>query len=167
MTTNQTPPTPAPVPASESRPLRLSHGRVRAGLYTAILGLIIFILGAKPEWLSLDRSEVVGFVQIAVFLIGLGILCVGGYVSLAALWNGGQRSIAADIGLRLVSTGYVIAVFTGMADIFGMGTQPLPEVPFFGPVQAIGVQIGEILIAIGFLMMIPFRPPQDKTPHTV
>jgi hypothetical protein len=30
-------------------------------------------------------------------------------------------------------------------------------VPFFGPWQARGVEIGEIVIIIGFLMMIPYR----------
>ena len=53
----------------------------------------------------------------------------------------------ADFGLRLVSTGYVIAIFSGMADIAGMGSQPLPGVPYFGPWQATGVLIGEIVIA--------------------
>jgi hypothetical protein len=99
----------------------------------------------------------VGFVQIAVFLAGLGAICVGGYVGLLALWKGRARSILADIGLRLVSTGYVIAVFAGMADVFGMGSQPLPGIPYFGPWQATGVVIGEVLIAIGFLLVIPYR----------
>ena len=101
----------------------------------------------------------VGFVQIAVFLVGLAIICLGGYIGLLALWAGNQRSIPADIGMRLVSTGYVICVFTGMADIFGMGAHPLPEVPYFGPIQAIGVALGEIVIGIGFLLMIPYKLP--------
>lgn len=131
--------------------------RLQFGLYTTLIGMLIFLLGAKPEWFSLDRSPVVGFVQIAVFLLGLGIICIGGYVGLAALWGDGERSIAADIGMRLVSTGYVLAVFTGMADIFGMGTQPLPEVPFFGPLQATGMEIGQAFILVGFFILIPFR----------
>jgi hypothetical protein len=68
----------------------------------------------------------------------------------------------ADFGLRLVSTGYVIAVFTGMADIFGLGTQPLPNIPYFGPWQAAGVLTGQILIAVGFLMTIPYRTHEEK-----
>jgi len=137
----------------------LSHVRVRTGLIITLIGFFIFIVGAKPDWLGWDRSPVVGFVQIAVFLVGLAIICLGGYIGLLALWGGGQRSIAADIGLRLVSTGYVISVFAGMADVFGMGTHPLPNVPYFGPVQATGVVLGEILIGIGFLMLIPYKWP--------
>jgi hypothetical protein len=108
-----------------------------------------------------DRSPVTGFLQIAVFLIGLAMICIGGYMSLISLWNGREKSIAADIGLRLVSTGYVIAVASGMADIFGFGTQPLPNIPYFGWWQALGVMIGEITIALGFILMIPYTVSDD------
>ena len=127
------------------------------GLVTPLLGLFVFTMGAKPEWFGVDRSPVVGFVQIAVFLVGLAIICIGGYVGLIALWGDDERSIAADIGLRLVSTGYVLSVFTGMADVFGMGTQPLPGIPFFGPLQAIGMEIGQGVILLGFLLTIPIK----------
>lgn len=138
-------------------PRPLSRLRVRSGLFSTLLGFFIFIVGAKPAWLGWDRSPVVGFVQIAVFLVGLAIICLGGYVGLLALWGNSQRSIAADIGMRLVSTGYVICVFAGMADVFGMGSHSLPAVPYFGPVQATGVVVGEIVIAVGFLLLIPYR----------
>jgi len=131
--------------------------RLRATLAMIFVGLFIFIVGAKPDWFGWDRSPVVGFVQISVFLSGLGIICLGGYLGLLALWKGTPRTIVADIGLRLAGTGYVISVFSGMADVFGMGSQPPPGVPYFGPWQATGVLIGQILIAIGFLMMMPYR----------
>ena len=136
---------------------RVSYLRIRFSLITVGVGLFIFTVGAKPNWFGWDRSPVVGFVQIAVFLVGLALICAGGYVGLSALWRKEQRSIIADIGLRLVGTGYVIAVFTGMADAFGMGTQPLPDVPYFDPWQAAGVLIGESVIALGFLMLIPYH----------
>jgi hypothetical protein len=134
-----------------------SRSRIRFGLSIALLGLLVFLVGARPALFGLDRSPVVGFVQIAVFLIGLGVICIGGYVGLMAFWRHGERTIAADIGSRLVATGYVVAVFTGMADVFGLGTQGFPRVPVFGPWQATGVQIGEVLIAVGFLLLIPLR----------
>lgn len=137
--------------------LRISNLRIRFSLVTVSLGFLIFAVGAKPNWFGWDRSPVVGFVQIAVFLLGLALICAGGYVGLSALWGNEQRSILADIGSRLVGTGYVIAVFTGMADIFGLGTQPLPNVPYFGPWQAAGVFIGQLIIALGFLLIIPYR----------
>ena len=135
----------------------ISYLRIRFSLIAVAIGLLIFTIGAKPSWFGWDRSPLVGFVQISVFLVGLALICVGGYVGLSALWGNEQRSIIADIGLRLVSTGYVIAVFTGLADVFGMGSQSLPKVPYFGSWQAGGVLIGQVVIAIGFLMVIPYR----------
>ncbi len=134
-----------------------SQERANFGAIIAALGFIIFIIGTKPEWLGLDRSPVVGFVQTAVFTIGMGILCLGGYVGLNSLWSGQEKTIVADFGLRLVATGYVIFVFTGMADIFGLGSHTLPEVPFFGPWQALGVELGQVVVLSGFLMLIPFH----------
>ncbi len=110
---------------------------------------------------TMDRSPIIGFVQIAVFLVGLAIICIGGYVSLTSLWGDRPTSIAADIGLRLVATGYVIAVFAGMADIFGFGSHVLPGLPFFGPWQARGVEAGQVLIALGFLLLLPY-PHKEK-----
>ena len=134
-----------------------SPARLRTGLVITLIGFFVFSVGAKPNWYGWDRSPVVGFVQLSVFLAGLAIICLGGYVGLLALWKGQSRTIAADLGLRVVSTGLVISVFAGMADITGMGSQPLPGIPYFGPWQATGVMIGEILIAIGFLMVIPYK----------
>ncbi len=133
-----------------------STGRLRTGLAITLIGLFLFIVGAKPNWFGWDRSPVVGFVQITMFLIGLGVICLGGWTAMTALWKGRPRTIVADIGLRLVGTGFVIATFSGMADVVGMGSQPLPGVPYFGPWQATGVLIGQVVIAIGFLMMIPY-----------
>ena len=131
--------------------------RVRFGALLTLIGLFVFLLGARPALFGLDRSLVVGFIQIEVFLVGLAIVCIGGYICLMSFWRNGDRTIAADIGSRLVATGYVVAVFSGMADIFGFGTQILPRVPIFGPWQATGVQLGEVLISIGFLLMIPIH----------
>ncbi len=149
---------------TDTPPVRKTNGRfrIRIGLGATILGFIIYLLGAEPGLYGLDRSPVVGFVQIATLLVGLGVICLGGYISLAALWNGGQKSIASDIGLRLVSTGYVITVASGMADVFGFGSNNYPKIPVFGPYQQIGVMLGEAVIAIGLLMLIPYKKPQPK-----
>jgi hypothetical protein len=129
---------------TEAVPVRKSNGRIRIriGLTATVIGFIIYLLGAEPGLFHLDRSPVVGFVQIATFLVGLGIICLGGYISLAALWNGGQKSIISDIGLRLVSTGYVISVACGMADVFGFGSNNFPKIPVFGIYQQIGFILG-------------------------
>lgn len=141
---------------------RVSYLRVRFSLICVGLGLLLFAIGAKPNWFGWNRAEVVGFVQIVTLLIGLGLICLGGFVGLSALWGREQRSIIADIGLRLIATGYVITVFSGMADVFGMGAQTLPDNPYFGPLQATGLLIGEFVIAVGLLMLIPYHLRLEK-----
>ena len=130
--------------------------RIRTSITITLTGLFIFVIGAKPDLFGWDRSPVVGFVQIAVFLVGLALICLGGYIGLHTLWWGSERTIISDIGSRLVGTGYVVAVFAGMADVFGMGSHSFPQIPYFGPWQAMGVLIGQGIIALGFLLMIPF-----------
>lgn len=136
---------------------RRNTRRLRLGLIGVLLGLLIFVLGVDPALFGIDRSPVVGFVQIAVFLVGLAAICLGGYVVLNTLWDGVEKTIAADIGYRLVSTGYVIAAASGMADVFGFGSQPFPSIPYFGEWQALGVMAGEIFIIFGFVLLIPRR----------
>ncbi len=132
------------------------HFRVRLSMGITILGLVVYLLGADPGLFRMDRSPVMGFVQIAVMLVGLAIMCIGGYAALNSLWNGSQKSILADVGLRLVATGYLVALASGMADILGFGNHPFPKIPYFGPLQAMGVMIGEVAIVVGFLMIIPY-----------
>ncbi len=136
--------------------LRYSKRRVRFGLSATLFGFMLFLIGAKPDIFLLDRSPVIGFVQIAVFLVGLGTICIGGYIGLMALWKNRPPSITADFGLRFVATGYVICVFAGMADVFGFGSHPLPGIPYFGHWQSMGVLFGELVISIGMLMLIPY-----------
>jgi hypothetical protein len=140
--------------------------RIRYGLIVVILGLLVFILGTAPGVFGLDRSRVTGFVQITVFLVGLAMICLGGYLTLNALWNGRVKTISADIGYRLVATGYVISVASGMADVFGFGSHGFPNIPYFGPLQAFGVMIGEIVIAVGFVLLIPLPEKHPRQPAT-
>lgn len=146
-----------------SVPAANGHFRIRLGMILMLVGFIVFLIGAAPDLFGLDRSPVIGFVQIAVFLLGLAIICLGGYVSMNGLWNNQPKTILADIGIRLVSTGFVIAVVSGMADIFGFGTQLSPEIPYYGPWQAMGVLFGEAVIILGFIFQIPFRLQQESS----
>lgn len=130
--------------------------RIRIGLGLTVVGYVLFLLGARPSLFGMDRSHVIGFVQISVFLIGLALITVGSYLTFNAFWPDGNKTIPADIGSRLVSTGYVVCVFTGMADIFGLGSHPLPNV-FFGPLQAQGMGFGMVTIAVGFLLLIRYK----------
>jgi len=150
--------------ASESQATTNGEGfskvNLRFGLILAIVGYFFFLLGARPSLFGLDRSIVIGFVQISVFLTGLGMISFGSYMALNTFWTNGEKTILAQIGARLISTGYVICVFTGMADIFGLGSHPLPNV-FFGPLQAQGMGFGMVTIAAGFLLLIRYRRPSE------
>lgn len=131
--------------------------RTNLGIGLTIAGFLIFILGANPGLVNLDRSPIIGFVQTAIFSIGLAMICLGGFISFKTCQRSDRvQSLAQDIGVRLVATGYLISLISGMADVFGFGTQSWPAMPFFGPTQATGVVAGEILIAVGFLLYMPF-----------
>lgn len=140
-----------------------SRTRVRFGLLITLLGFFLLIVGSKPAWFGWDNSSTIGFIQVSVLLVGLGIICLGGYIGLLALWKGRERTIPADIGMRLVATGYVVSVFAGMADLFGLGTQSIPLTdPFFGPLQSRGIVAGQVIVAIGFLLMMPYKPKDTE-----
>jgi hypothetical protein len=143
------------------------HFRIRLGMILMLVGFVIFLIGAVPDLFGLDRSPVIGFVQITVFLIGLALICLGGYICMNGLWNNHPKTILADIGLRVVSTGFVIAVISGMADIFGFGTQLSPEIPYYGPWQAMGVLVGEVIIVLGFIFQIPFRFQREESDNPI
>lgn len=136
---------------------RVSYLRIRFSLICVGIGLLVFVIGAKPNWFGWSTIPEVGFIQVVVFLFGLALMCMGGFIGISALWGREERSILADFGSRLIGTGYVISVFAGMADVFGMGAQTLPDAPYFGPLQAAGVLFGQLVIAAGFLMFIPYR----------
>ena len=136
---------------------KFSRTRINVGLGLTIAGFLIFLLGADPDLVGLNRSPYIGFVQTATFSTGLAVLCLGGYLSFKACqFSDRIQSLAQDIGVRLVATGYLVSLISGMADVFGFGTQSWPSLPFFGPRQAAGVIAGEIIIAIGFILYMPF-----------
>ena len=156
-------------PLTPPRPINHTFNR-RLGLILTGIGLVFFLLGAVPNVFGLDNSEAVGFVQVGVFTIGLLLICLGGSFALGSLWPDHWRSIAADFGLRIAWSGWVLAAISALADIVGLGTQPLStSYTFFGFWQARGVLIGEGLIFVGFALMIPFKkdfPPRPADPET-
>jgi len=136
-----------------------SRFRARFGLTLLVVGFIIFLIGAKPEVFGLNRGVSIGFVQIIVILLGLGILTWGGVLALLALWGKNTKSLLADFGTRTIATGYVICFFTALADAFGFGTNPMPDV-FLGKLQSQGLIIGMLLIGFGLLMLPPYHHNQ-------
>lgn len=143
--------------AREEKHVVSSISRIRLGVILTLVGVLIFFIGARPEIVGMDRSPVIGFIQIGVMLVGLAFICFGGFWTILALWHRRTPSIAAEIGMRLISTGFVVAAISGLADIFGLGSHPFDiVVPYFGIWQARGFQIGQGIIALGMLLMFPY-----------
>ncbi len=140
-------------------PVLYPRRRIEIGLLCTFLGFLLVVLGAKPEFFGMDRSPVIGFIQTATFLVGLGIIGLSGYFCLMSFWPKGYTTITADFGVRLLATGWLIAVFSGMADVFGFGSHPMSGLVFFGRLQAMGVEIGEMVMGVGLVMM--FMPPHS------
>jgi hypothetical protein len=130
-----------------------------------VIGLLIFMIGVEPDLVGMDRSPVVGFVQVGVWMSGLAILLVGAYATVRVVRNGRPNSLRADIGLRLIATGYVVTGAASMADFIGIGAQSLPDV-FFGPIQVIGLIVGVLLCLLGVILYWPrVKAPPDQPPR--
>lgn len=137
--------------------------KIRLSILTAALGLLIFTLGAHPDWFGLATTKSVGFLQITFMATGLGVLSAGAYAAFRLLWNGRELTIIAQIGGRLIATGYVVAAASVMADVLGLGSQSWPRTAHFGPLQHFGLLTGEAIIAVGLLMLYPWsHPRQDE-----
>lgn len=145
---------------NEKVPVLYPRRRIELGLLGTFIGFLLVVLGAKPEFFGMDRSPVIGFIQTATFLVGLGVIGLSGYFCLMSFWPKGYTTITADFGIRLLATGWLIAVFSGMADVFGFGSHPMTGLVFFGRLQAMGVVIGEMFMGIGLVMM--FMPPHSS-----
>ena len=74
---NSNTPVPAATPVKTMPPDDAATPRIRLSMGIILLGLFLFAIGTKPDWFGWDRSPVVGFVQITVFLVGLIIICLG------------------------------------------------------------------------------------------
>ncbi len=143
-----------------SKDFGFPHTMIRHGLTLTIIGLLVVILGLRPDLFGLDRGLYIGFTQIITFLIGIGLLTGGASSTLNAFWACTNKSLLADIGTRTLMTGYVICVFTALADAFGFGTNPPPEV-ILGTLQSYGVMIGLFVILVGLVMMIRWSPDRQ------
>lgn len=95
---------------------------IRIWLAFILIGLSLFVLGVYPDLIGMDRSPVVGFVQVGVWLFGLGLLFLGAYATLRIFHGKAPVSVRAEIGERLIATGYVVAAAASLADFIGIGS---------------------------------------------
>lgn len=126
-------------------------------------GLVSFLIGINPDMVKLNRVSAIGFVQMALWLVGLGLMIVGAFAVVHILRRGRRPSLRADIGVRLVATGYVITATASLADFLGIGTH-LPSDLRFGRLQWSGFVFGIAVSLLGLLLYLPLRkrPPADQ-----
>jgi uncharacterized membrane protein YeiB len=133
-----------------------------------IFGLFLFLLGFQPWIFGLDRSPVIGYLQVVVYLSGLGLVVVSSF-ALEYLMRPPDQSltIREDVGARLSATGYVLVAVSCTADLIGLGSHPLPGSPHLGLLQSTGLILGLATILLGLAMYHPRRPKAVKPPPDV
>lgn len=145
---------------AQTAPLpRFPLNRLRFFLGLLVFGFLVFVIGIDPGLFGLNRSSAIGFVQIIVLLLGLALMGFAGHLALASFWPKGEKSLLADFGSRTIATGYVVCLFAALADAFGLGTNPMPDV-FLGELQSRGLVIGMVMMLIGLLMCVRWQFPK-------
>ncbi|MGB7537817.1 MAG: hypothetical protein WBM17_04700 [Anaerolineales bacterium] len=120
------------------------------------IGLALFLLGMQPWLFGLDRSPVIGYLQVVVFLFGLGCVVLASFAVEKLLRPSDQPvTIREDVGARLCATGYVLVAISCTADLIGLGSHPLPGSPHLGTLQSIGLFFGAAMIMVGLAMYHP------------
>ena len=70
----------------EKVPVLYPRRRIEVGLLSTFFGFLLVVLGSKPEFFGMDRSLVIGYIQTATFLVGLGVIGLSGYFCLMSFW---------------------------------------------------------------------------------
>jgi hypothetical protein len=137
--------------------------RIQVFLVGDILGFAIFVIGIKPELFGLNHSPVIGYLQVMVYLVGLGLVVLSSLsVEYLLRPNGRPLTIREDIGARVAATGYVLAAVSSAADLIGLGSQPLAKTPSFGVLQSVGLLLGVAIIMIGVFLYYPVRKRRPR-----
>lgn len=134
----------------------------RGWMTIVLIGLFIFVIGVYPNLIGMDRSPVVGFVQIGVWLLGLGLLLVGATLTVRVVRNGLPNTLRSEIGMRLIATGYVFAIAASFADFLGIGSHTLPSISY-GPLQVFGLVLGVLISLFGVILYWPGRSSSENS----
>lgn len=122
-----------------------------------LLGTLVFVVGTSPGLVGMDRSRVIGFIQMGIWLSGLGLALLGAFLAVRVVRNGRPMSLRAEIGTRLIATGYVVSATATLADFLSIGSHRLPWV-YFGPLQVGGLVVGVIVSLLGLALYWPRTP---------
>lgn len=137
----------------------------RRWMTLVILGLLVFVVGINPDLIGMNRSRVIGFIQMGVWLSGLGVLLLGAVLTVRVVRNGRPMSLRAEVGTRLIATGYVISAAASLADFLAIGSHRLPWV-YLGPLQVAGLAGGVVISLLGVLLYWPRTPKPPAEPES-
>jgi hypothetical protein len=137
----------------------------RRWMTLVILGLLVFVVGINPDLIGMNRSRVIGFIQMGVWLSGLGLLLLGAVLTVRVVRNGRPMSLRAEVGTRLIATGYVISAAASLADFLAIGSHRLPWV-YLGPLQVAGLAGGVVISLLGVLLYWPRTPKPPTEPES-
>lgn len=126
----------------------------RLGVALIVAGFFVFTIGVFPAIIRLDLTPGFGALQILVFLLGIGLMALGGYIYVyATRQRERQRRLRHEVGVRLLATGYVLCVVSAIADLIGIGSHNLPDTtPYFGLAQSGGVLLGVVVMIFGLFL---------------
>jgi hypothetical protein len=136
----------------------------RRWMTLVILGLLVFVIGINPDLIGMNRSRVIGFIQMGMWLSGLGVLLLGAVLTVRVVRNGRPMSLRAEVGTRLIATGYVISAAASLADFLAIGSHRLPWV-YLGPLQVAGLAGGVVVSLLGVLLYWPRTPRPPTEPE--
>jgi hypothetical protein len=139
---------------------------IRRWMALFIFGVLVFLVGVFPGWIGMDRSRVIGFLQMGVWLTGLGLALLGAFLTVRVVRNGRPMSLRAEIGARLIATGYVVSATATLADFLAIGSHRLPWV-YLGPLQVGGLVAGVVVSLIGLVLYWPRTPKPASEPMPV
>jgi hypothetical protein len=119
-----------------------------------LLGSFVYLFNNATRYEKLSHDPIASHLEIFIFLAGLALVGSTGVIGISSLWKNRPKSFVYDVGLRLVLTGDLVGFISGLADYIGIGVHH--RLPYFGPLQTAGVFLGEVLMAVGFLLMFPW-----------
>jgi hypothetical protein len=133
---------------------RLSRSsQIQLGL--VLVGLVLIALSVWADLIGLDLTPGFGLFQVLGSLLGITSLTIAAYLFLAGGQQpAGERTLLADVGIRMGLTGLLACYVSGLADMLGVGTHQGArfERPFFGPLQIAGLIRGLFLVLFGLVL---------------
>lgn len=153
---------------------RLARARRGVILILALIGAVLAYIALSPERLGLNFTSGFGVVQMAQLLVAITLLTVAGLWQIRGLRGPqAEKSLQADIAVRLTLTGLIFSYATGLADLLQIGTHvrrcPALEAagetcgPYVGPIQLVGLIIALITIVIGLLLYYTSRGSRQNS----